>query len=121
MMYDIDFWLPAGFRARLAEPKLQAALKEGKQAFAVPCFIAHDDELAVQPHRYPGTKAQLLELTKTGKFDMPNPHWPVGHGSTDYPHWYTVDEESTDYYKIASPHPPEVCALYSQRLSRTWF
>lgn len=107
LMHDVDFWLPPWTRARFAEPALQAALKEGKQAFAIPCFVGRDNELAVQPHRFPESKPGVIDLVKSGKFDMPNPQWQPGHGAINYPHWYTLPENSTDYYKIASPHASE--------------
>lgn len=107
LMHDIDFWVPLGLRSALQEPTLLAALKEGKQAFVLPCFVVQDEALATQTDRFPNSKAQLLDGIKKGAFNMPNPEWQLGHGATNYPKWYSLPENTTKHYETVSPRSSE--------------
>lgn len=107
VMHDVDFWLPSGIRSKFKEPKLLAALKEGKQAFAIPCFYALNDELAEQPQNYPETKSALKQGFEDELFGIPNMPYKPSHWATDYARWFRTADNSTDYYPISTTHPED--------------
>ena len=89
MMLDVDFWLCTDFRSRiLNSAEILTRLKSGLAAFVVPAFEFLKQADGVDPHTFPSSKPDLIELVDQGKIDQFHRSWLPGHNSTDYPRYY---------------------------------